>query len=349
LRYDGRWRDRDPASAPEGIPPVIRFKAPQQGDTVVSDVVQGEVRVANQEMDDMVLLRADGTPTYMLAVVVDDFDMGVTHVIRGQDHFTNTFRQSNLVRALGWNVPIYAHVPLIHGPDGAKLSKRHGALGVETYRAMGYLPEALRNYLLRLGWSHGDEEIISTEQAIAWFNLEAIGQSPARFDFAKLASLNGHYIRELGDAALAELTATRLAKRIGRPIGSEELARIRTAMPDLKLRAKTLEELADGATYFTSGVPPLEAAAEKILTLDAKRLLASAIAPLRAVSSWTAPMLEAAIRTCAEADGIKIGAIAQPLRAALTGRTATPGVFEVMAALGRDEVLARLAERSRSG
>ncbi|MBM3510937.1 MAG: glutamate--tRNA ligase [Alphaproteobacteria bacterium] len=347
VRYDGRWRDRDPASAPAGVPPVIRFKAPQQGDTVVHDVVQGEVRVSNQELDDMVLLRADGTPTYMLAVVVDDYDMGVTHVVRGQDHFTNTFRQSNLIRALGWPVPVYAHVPLIHGPDGAKLSKRHGALGVEAYRNLGYLPEALRNYLLRLGWSHGDDEIISTEQAIAWFNLEAIGQSAARFDVVKLASLNAHYMRAMADRALADLALPRLARRLGRPVAANESERLAAAMPDLKPRAKTLEELADGALYFMAGPPTMEAEAAQLLTPEARAILAALLPALKAVSEWTHVSLDAAVRAHAEAHGLKLGKIAQPLRAAVTGRTATPGVFEILAVLGRDEALARIADQAR--
>ena len=198
--YDGRWRDRDPKDAPPGVPPVIRLKAPQSGETVIRDRVQGDVVISNEQLDDMVLLRADGTPVYMLSVVVDDYDMGVTHVIRGDDHLNNAARQMQLIQALGWPVPVYAHIPLIHGPDGAKLSKRHGALGVDAYRDMGYLPAAMRNYLLRLGWAHGDDEIISTEQAIAWFDLDAIGRSPSRFDFAKLGNLNGHYLRQAEDA-----------------------------------------------------------------------------------------------------------------------------------------------------
>src|SRR3954469_12923509 len=249
MRYDGRWRDRDPAEAPAGISPVIRLKAPQEGETVLADHVQGEVRVQNAQLDDMVLLRADGTPTYMLSVVVDDHDMNVTHVIRGDDHLTNNFRQVQIYRAMGWDLPEFAHIPLIHGADGAKLSKRHGALGVDAYRDMGYLPEALRNYLLRLGWGHGDDEIISTEQAIEWFDLDGIGRSPAQFDFAKLDSINAHYIREADDARLLALVAERLETQFGRPLSEVESGRLLKAMPGLKPRAKTIVELAEKGRF----------------------------------------------------------------------------------------------------
>src|SRR5580658_7958099 len=231
VRYDGTWRERDPAEAPPGVPPVIRLKAPQQDETTIHDRVQGEVTVANAELDDLIILRADGSPTYNHSVVVDDHDMGVTHVIRGDDHLNNAFRQTQIYKALDWPVPEFAHLSLIHGPDGAKLSKRHGALGVEAYREQGYLPEALRNYLLRLGWSHGDDEIIPTEQAIAWFDLDAVGRAPARFDFAKLASVNAHYIREAEDARLAGLIAPLVAAQLGRALGEPERERLVKAMP----------------------------------------------------------------------------------------------------------------------
>src|SRR3954469_8627861 len=249
MRYDGRWRDRDPGEAPAGISPVIRLKAPQEGETVLADHVQGEVRVQNAQLDDMVLLRADGTPTYMLSVVVDDHDMNVTHVIRGDDHLTNTFRQIQIYRAMGWDLPEFAHIPLIHGADGAKLSKRHGALGVDAYRDMGYLPEALRNYLLRLGWGHGDNEIISTEQAIEWFDLSGVGRSASRFDMVKLTNLNANYLRETADAELLALVAERLETQFGRPLSEVESGRLLKAMPGLKPRAKTIVELAEKGRF----------------------------------------------------------------------------------------------------
>ncbi|HXM00860.1 MAG TPA: glutamate--tRNA ligase, partial [Rhizomicrobium sp.] len=263
MRYDGRWRDRDPSEAPPGAPFVIRLRAPQTGETTVHDVVQGDVRFANDQLDDMVLLRSDGTPTYMLAVVVDDHDMGVTHVIRGDDHLNNAARQLQIIHAMGWPVPIYGHLPLIHGPDGAKLSKRHGALAVEAYRDMGYLPETMRNYLLRLGWSHGDDETISTEQAIAWFNLESIGRSPARLDFKKLDNLNAHYIRQMDDGALAAEVAAMLARETPpRALDPQATARLVAAMPGLKERAKTLVELAQAADFlYTDGPRTLDAQA----------------------------------------------------------------------------------------
>src|SRR5499427_1723316 len=250
VRYDGTWRDRDPSEAPPGVPPAIRLKAPQLGSTTIRDRVQGEVTVANTELDDLIILRADGTPTYNLSVVVDDHDMVITHVIRGDDHLRNAFRQTQIYQALDWAVPEFGHLPLIHGADGAKMSKRHGAIGVEQYRELGYLPEALRNYLLRLGWSHGDEEIISTEQAIAWFDLDAVGRAPARFDFAKLDNLNGHYIRLAEDDRLATLVAERIDKMTGWPLSDGDRDRLRRAMPELKLRPRTLGELATNALFL---------------------------------------------------------------------------------------------------
>src|SRR5438270_1875338 len=283
VRYDGTWRDRDPSEAPPGVAPAIRLKAPQHGSTTIHDLVQGEVTVANTELDDLIVLRADGTPTYNLSVVVDDFDMGITHVIRGDDHLNNAFRQKQIYDALGWAVPQFAHVPLIHGPDGAKLSKRHGALGVDSYRELGYLPEALRNYLLRLGWSHGDDEIISTEQAIEWFDIDAVGRAPARFDFAKLDNLNGHYIRAAEDERLVALIAPRLEKLVGKPLTDVDLGRLREAMPELKLRPKTLAELAANARFLVAPRPiRLDDKAARLLTPDARQLIADLIARLRA-------------------------------------------------------------------
>jgi len=342
-RYDGRWRDRDPSEAPSGAPYVVRLKSRQTGETVVNDVVLGDVRYANDQLDDMVLLRSDGTPTYMLAVVVDDHDMGVTHVIRGADHLNNAARQLQIIENVGWPIPVYAHVPLIHGPDGAKLSKRHAALAIEAYRDMGYLPETMRNYLLRLGWSHGDDEIISTQQAIEWFNLENIGKSPARMDFKKLDNLNGHYIRESSDDALSAEIVHLLARETPpRVLNMSARQRLTRAMPGLKERAKTLLELVQAAEFlYTDGPPRLDAAAEKLLPRDARALLAKVIPVLNA-TDWSGQALEAATRSFAEAAGLKLGQVAQPLRAALTGKTASPPLFEMMAVLGREESLVRL-------
>jgi len=344
--YDGRWRDRDPSEAPAGVAPVIRFKAPQEGETAINDLVQGRVTVANAQLDDMVLLRADGSPTYMLSVVIDDYDMTITHVIRGDDHLTNAFRQTQLFRALGWEPPAFAHIPLIHGPDGAKLSKRHGALGVEAYREMGYLPEAMRNYLLRLGWAHGDEETISTDQAIAWFDLDGVGRSPARFDFAKLDNLNGHYIRERDDASLAAEVAPRLEALLGRPLDAAARRRLEAGMPGLKPRAKTLVDLAENARFYVAP-RPLEVTpeAEKLLSDEARQRLARLAPRLRALPDWDEAVLEAAVRGFAEDEGGKLGQVAQPLRAALSGSKTSPGIFEIMVVLGREETLERIADQ----
>ncbi len=339
VRYDGRWRDRDPKDAPAGVKPVIRLKAPLTGETIVHDKVQGEVKVANDQLDDMILLRSDGTPTYMHAVVVDDHDMGITQVIRGDDHLTNTFRQLQIYQAAGWAAPSFAHIPLIHGADGAKLSKRHGALGVEAYRDMGYLPEALRNYLLRLGWGHGDDEIISTEQAIAWFDLDAVGRAPSRFDFAKLDNLNGHYIRHCDDARLAQ----EVAQRLGTAGDPAVARRLEAGMAGLKARAKTLKELAENAKFYAAARPlALDDKARGQMTADARSVLAELRAQYAEASSWVAADLEGLARSFAEAKGIKLGQIAQPLRAALTGATTSPPIFEVMQVLGRDETLGRI-------
>ncbi len=346
MLYDGRWRDRDPAEAPPVVDPVVRLKMPRTGETQIEDLVQGPVTVANDQLDDMVLLRADGTPTYMLSVVVDDHDMGVTHVIRGDDHLTNAFRQYQLYGAMGWRPPAFAHIPLIHGPDGAKLSKRHGALGVEAYREMGYLPEALRNYLLRLGWSHGDEEIFSTEQAVAWFDLDAVGKGAARFDFAKLNSLNGHYLREAEDGRLLDLVVPRLEAILERALEETDRARLLRALTGLKPRAETLEALAENAAFYLRRAPlPIGDKARKLLTADALETLGRFRGALAEQEDWSEAGLEALTRGFAEAAGLKLGQIAQPLRAVLTGATASPGLFEVMAVLGREECLARLDAR----
>jgi glutamyl-tRNA synthetase len=344
IRYDGRWRDRDPKDAPPGVAPVIRLKAPQNGQTIIQDAVQGEVKVENAQLDDMILLRADGTPTYMLAVVVDDHDMGVTHVIRGDDHLNNAFRQLQIIKAMGWPEPVYAHIPLIHGHDGAKLSKRHGALGVDAYRDMGFLPAALRNYLLRLGWGHGDDEIISTAQAIEWFDLPAVGRSPSRFDAVKLTNLNAHYLRETPDAELLPLVLPRIEKALGRAVDAKQLARIERGMNGAKQRSRTVIELADSLVFYArDGAPPVaDDKARAQLTADGRALLGRLAVVLAGHEDWTEKTLEDAVRAFAEAENVKLGQVAQPLRVALTGSTASPGIFEVLAILGRDEARRRL-------
>ncbi len=349
VRYDGTWRERDPATAPAGVAPVIRLRAQQDGVTTIQDRVQGEVSVANGELDDLIILRADGSPTYNFSVVVDDHDTEITHVIRGDDHLNNAFRQIQIYRALDWPVPEFAHLPLIHGPDGAKLSKRHGAVGVEAYRDMGYLPEALRNYLLRLGWSHGDDEIISTEEGIRWFDLNAVGRAPARFDFAKLDNLNGHYIRAAENTRLVEFVAERLEEPLGRPLSENERRRLLAAMPELKLRPKTLAELAANARFLVAPRPlqPDDKAA-RLLTPKARRLLSELLQLLRGVE-WRPERLEQKIRVFADEKAEKLGSIAQPLRAALTGSTASPGIFVVMQVLGREESLARICDAAHLG
>ena len=348
--YDGRCRNR--TDAPQGVKPVIRLKAPLTGQTVIEDQVQGRVAWQNENLDDFVLLRSDGTPTYMLAVVVDDHDMGVSHIIRGDDHLNNAARQTQIYQALGWTVPIIAHIPLIHGPDGSKLSKRHGALGVDAYRAMGYLPAAMRNYLVRLGWAHGDQEIFSTEEMIGAFDLPQIGRSPARFDFAKLENLNGHYIRTSADADLI----TALEGLLPHIAGGQELAskmtpilrsKLLTAMPGLKERAKTLVELFDTTRFLWTDRPlELSEPAKGLLTAEAKSVIAGLRPELEALTDWTPTAIETVVRGYAERTGGKLGAVAQPMRAALTGRTTSPPIFDVLAVLGKDESLARLRDQT---
>jgi glutamyl-tRNA synthetase len=341
FRIDSEWRDR--GDQPEGLPYVIRIKAPREGETVIDDLVQGRVAVANAELDDFVLLRSDGTPTYMLAVVVDDHDMGVTHIVRGDDHLNNAFRQLAIIRAMGWPEPIYAHIPLIHGADGAKLSKRHGALGVDAYRdELGILPEALTNYLLRLGWGHGDDEIISQSQAVEWFDLDHVGKSPSRFDFKKLENLNGHYIREADDGRLAELIAPAMG------LDAEQKSQLIRAMPELKARAHDLNQLADGAGFLFASRPlPIETPAAELLGQEARSLLSRAHAALAQTSDWEHDALDAAVRKVAEEAEVKLGKLAQPLRAALTGKTTSPGIFDVLVLLGREESLARIADQMK--
>jgi len=353
--YDGRWRARDPSEAPPDVKPVIRLKAPLTGETLIEDQVQGRVAWQNENLDDLVLLRSDGSPTYMLAVVVDDHDMAVTHIIRGDDHLTNAARQKQIYDALGWPVPLMAHIPLIHGPDGAKLSKRHGALGVDAYRAMGYLPIAMRNYLVRLGWAHGDQEIFSTEEMIKAFDLPQIGRSPARFDFARLENLNGHYIRQSSDADLLTALEQVLPHIQGgaglmNKLTPELRGKLVAAMPGLKERAKTLVELVDSARYVFADRPlALDDKAAGLLTAEARSLLGEISDELRQVEPWTVEATEQAVRAFAERRGIKLGGVAQPLRAALTGRTTSPPIFDVLAVLGKHESLSRLQDQAAAG
>jgi glutamyl-tRNA synthetase len=349
-RYDGRWRDRDLSEAPPGVEPVIRLKAPNEGETVIDDLVQGRVTWQNKELDDLILLRSDGTPTYMLGVVVDDHDMAVTHIIRGDDHLTNGARQAQIYEALGWPIPKMAHIPLIHGADGAKLSKRHGALGVEAYRAMGYLPAAMRNYLVRLGWSHGDQEIFSTEELLSLFDLNRVGRSAARFDFAKLESLNGLYIRQAPDQELIDALEKFLPELPDGAALAPRFKLLRTQiaaiMPGLKERAKTLIELVDGTRFLLDERPlKIEDKAKAILTPEARAILKRTIAVLEK-TDWEAGTLDAAVRALADSEKVKLAAVAQPLRAALTGKSTSTGIFDVLIALGRDESLARLRDQA---
>ncbi len=350
-RYDGRWRDRDPSEAPPGVQPVIRLKAPAEGETSVDDLVQGRVTWPNKDLDDLVLLRSDGTPTYMLSVVVDDHDMNITHIIRGDDHLTNAARQSQIYEALGWKIPRMGHIPLIHGPDGAKLSKRHGALGIESYRAMGYVPDALRNYLVRLGWSHGDQEIFSTREMVELFDLSKVGRAAARFDFVKLENVNGQYLRAMPDEEIVRQIEALLPDLPGggrtAALLKSRRAQLIAAMPGLKERAKTLIELIDGSSFLFAERPlPLDDKAAALLNAEGRDTLKKALGALEKVEPWSAEATEAAVRDLAETLGMKLGAVAQPLRAALTGKSTSPGIFDVLSVLGRDESLARLRDQS---
>ncbi len=350
-RYNGQWRDRDPSEAPKGVPGAIRIKAPREGETIVHDLVQGEVRFPNKDLDDLIILRSDGVPTYMHAVVVDDHDMGVTHIIRGDDHLTNAARQTIIYQAMGWEVPKMAHIPLIHGADGAKLSKRHGALGVEAYRAMGYLPEALLNYLARLGWSHGDDEVMSIEQMIEWFDITDVNKGAARFDFAKLEALNGIHMRNMDDARLTDILIETLphlpyGEAFAARLTDKAKAQLLQAMPGLKERAKTLVELADNAYFIVADRPlALDEKAAAILDADARAILKALLPALRSLAEWNVATTEAVVRDYAAKADLKLGKVAQPLRAALTGRSTSPGVFDVLAVLGREESLARIGDQ----
>ncbi|OUI89012.1 glutamyl-tRNA synthetase [Acetobacter sp. DmW_043] len=341
-RYNGMWRDRDPSEAPEGAPYAVRIKAPREGETTITDLVQGEVRVANAELDDMIILRSDGTPTYQHAVVVDDHDMNITHVIRGDDHLTNTFRQAMIYRAMGWKLPEFAHLPLIHGPDGAKLSKRHGAQSVVEFRDMGYLPEALCNYLLRLGWGHGDAEILSREEQIKLFDLDGVGRAPSRMDYAKLLHINAVWMRQADDERLTDDVLERLKAVDGVQVNDTTRTRLLALMPGLKERARTLVELTENAQFLGRQVPlPFTEKAKKLLTPEALQILDGISRDLAAAPDFTAETIDSTLRQFAEREGHKLGQVAQPLRAAVTGSTSSPGIDATLAALGRDETLAR--------
>ncbi|MCV6547978.1 MAG: glutamate--tRNA ligase [Cohaesibacter sp.] len=350
-RYDGRWRERDPSEAPDGIQPAIRIKAPLDGETTIHDQVQGKVVIPNKDLDDMIIMRSDGNPTYNLAVVVDDHDMDITHIVRGDDHLTNAARQTLVYQAMGWDIPVMAHIPLIHGPDGAKLSKRHGALGVEAYRDMGYLPEAMRNYLVRLGWSHGDDEFFSTKQMIEWFDLSGIGKAAARFDFKKLENLNGQHMRATDDDALYTALVDLLPHLeddtdMLAHIDDGKKQQIMLAMPGVKERAKTLLDLKAGLAFVFDTRPlALEEKAAKLLTEEARALLADIIPVFEGLNEWTMESTDAAVRAFAEDKELKLGKVAQPLRAALTGRATSPGIFDVLIVLGKEESIARLKDQ----
>jgi glutamyl-tRNA synthetase len=341
-RYDGRWRDRDPAEAPPGVAPAIRLRAPREGETVVDDLVQGTVRVANAELDDMIILRSDGSPTYLHAVVVDDHDMAITHVIRGDDHLTNTFRQVQIFDAMGWERPRFGHLPLIHGADGAKLSKRHGAVSVLEFREQGILPEALCNYLLRLGWGHGDVEVLDRAESVRLFDIDGVGRAASRMDYVKLLHLNGIHMRQADDARLTAEVMARLPALLGAPPAPAAEPRVLALMPGLKERARTLVELTESASFLARSVPlPITPKAEALLTPEARAMLAE-LAEVLVATDFSPPAIDAALRGYAEATGRKLGQVAQPLRAALTGSTTSPGIDATLAALGRDEALARI-------
>jgi glutamyl-tRNA synthetase len=339
-RFQSPWRDR--TDHPNGAPFVVRFRGPLEGETVVSDLVQGEVTFANTALDDLVLLRSDGAPTYNLAVVVDDHDMGVTHVIRGDDHLNNAARQSLIYDALGWNRPAFAHIPLIHGPDGAKLSKRHGAQAVTDFAELGYLPEAMRNYLSRLGWSHGDDEIFSDAEAESWFDVADVNRAPARLDWDKLNYVNAHYLREADDARLAQLTAEAYARK-GRPLPPAMVEQLAAAMPAVKTRAKTIVELVDQTEYLTAQRPlALDAKGQALLTEETRARLSRLSETLSVATAWTEADLDLLLKAFADAEGVGFGKIGPPLRAVLTGGRPSPDLAKTLATLGSAESLARL-------
>tara|TARA_Y100000588_G_scaffold347339_1_gene396076 strand:+ start:3816 stop:5228 length:1413 start_codon:yes stop_codon:yes gene_type:complete len=344
--YNGYWRDRGPEEWPSDMSPTIRFKSPDTGETIINDQVQGEVIIKNSQLDDMVILRSDGTPTYILAAVVDDHDMGVSHIIRGDDHLVNAARQSQLYNAFGWNIPIYAHIPLIHGSDGSKLSKRHGALAVSSYKGMGFLPESLQNYLLRLGWSHGDDEIITTPQAIEWFDLKQVGKSAARFDLGKLENLNAHYLQKLSPARALDIIISGLSREFGKNVSSKQKECLKLGLPGLLSRAKTITNLLDSAQFYVAERPiPLDDKAKKVLLKPGLiGVLEEILARIETIKEWKTSNIESEIRGLAEQSGVKLGSLAQPLRAAITGTTVSPSVFEILMALGKEEAMARISD-----
>ena len=347
MGYDRTWRDKDPSEAPAGVKPVIRIKAPISGESVIADNLQGSVKVNNEELDDFIILRADGTPTYMLAVVVDDHDMGVTHIIRGDDHLNNAFRQKVIYDAMGWDMPSQTHIPLIHGSDGAKLSKRHGALGVEAYKDMGFLPEAICNYLLRLGWSHGDDEIITTKQAIEWFNLDNLGKSPSRFDIKKLENINAHYIKEADNQYLLDLIKDDLEKENSISLDEQKNNRILSLMDEFKKRAKTLIDIKDACKFLLVNSDKLQSIIE--ITDKASKILDkdSTIIPviykeIESCSDWNRDSLESLVKGFAESNDMKMGQVAGVLRVCLVNSHISPSVFDIMISLGKEESLARI-------
>lgn len=343
FRYDRRWRDKSPSDAPEDIKPVVRIKAPLDGDIIVKDLVQGDVTFSADVLDDFIILRSDGTPTYMHAVVVDDHDMGVTHIIRGDDHLNNAGRQSIIYQAMGWEIPQFAHIPLIHGPDGAKLSKRHGALGVEAYRDMGYLPEGLRNYLLRLGFAYGDEELIDTARAIEIFDLSGIGQSPSRMDFAKMDSVNAHYLRQMADDAILPMLIPRIETRLGVSLSDTKIAILSKAIAGLKPRAHNFEQMADIALFYVRDMPiPLDEKATALITPQNKELLRAFAENLVSLSHWQSSDIEQHAKSFAAENGKKLGEVMQIVRVAIAGSTASPSMFEAMEYLGKQESLDRM-------
>ncbi|CAI3928043.1 Glutamyl- or glutaminyl-tRNA synthetase (GlnS) (PDB:1EUQ) [Commensalibacter communis] len=342
-RYNGYWRDRDESEAREGAPYTVRIKAPHEGKTILNDLVQGEVTVANIELDDMIILRADGTPTYQHAVVCDDHDMNITHVIRGDDHLTNTFRQLMIYRAMGWDIPNFAHLPLIHGPDGAKLSKRHGASSVVEFRDEGYLPEALCNYLLRLGWGHGDDEILDREEQIKLFDLDGVGRSPSRMDYAKLMHVNGYWLRQADDQRLVKDVVSRLSNNPDLILDQSHQDRLLTLMPGLKERAKNLVELAENSQFIFAQTPlSFTDKAQKLLTEENCDMLSKLASQLATLTPFTKETINHLLHEFAEKESLKLGKVAQPLRAAVTGSTMSPGIDDTLLALGKEEVLARL-------
>ena len=341
--YDRSWREKDPSTAPSNVHPVVRLKSPLKGSTTIDDLVQGRVEVKNEQLDDFVILRADGTPTYMLSVVVDDHDMKISHVIRGDDHLNNAFRQYQLYTAMDWPIPKFAHIPLIHGQDGTKLSKRHGALGIEAYKDQGYLPEALCNYLLRLGWGHENEEIITRKQAISLFNISAIGKSPSRFDIKKLDNINATYMREMSETRLFDLLETHLCKNLNATLDPIKLERLTRGLSGLRMRAKNINELAASAMIYIVSPPiNMDEKAVNILSKDARQLIRGLLEPFNELTNWNKTKIEETLKNFATDCDIKFGSVAQPLRAALTGTTSSPDIFEVIEILGKEEVVQRI-------